>query len=59
MQSWLCKLKNGDYNIDGKETPWTVTAFLGSEPVVGLVWALVCLVLVCTPLPSEDEVGLG
>lgn len=35
--------KNGDYNRDGKKTPWRVTAFLGSEPVVGLVWAPVCL----------------
>lgn len=51
--------KKGDCNKDGKKTPWTGTAFLGSEPVFGLVWALVCLVLVSTPVPSEDEVGLG
>lgn len=51
--------KEGDCNKDGKKTPWTGTAFLGSEPLFGLVWALVCLVLVSTSVPSEDEVGLG
>lgn len=44
--------KNGDYNRDGKKTPGRVTAFLGSEPVAGLGWTLLCLVLVSTPLPS-------
>lgn len=44
--------KNGDNNRDGKKKPRRVTAFLGSEPVVSLVWAPVCWFLVSTPLLS-------